>query len=132
MHRADNHKRAIALSVLTVVALIGIVGCAADESLVQARNTLMAADASYEAAWQAFLDAHTRGLISDEDLKRGFQAAKAYEFAWNEATRAYGLYVENLGQEAKTQAVVALTEASRALGELIGFVNTFVDAEVKP
>ena len=125
-----NKTKRIAVFVLAVLMVAGIAACAADESLVRARNTLLAADASYEAAWQAFLDAHTAGIVSDEDLKRGFAAAKAYEFAWTEATRAYGLYVENMGRDAKTQAVVALTEASRALGELIGFVNTFVDVEV--
>ena len=91
----------------------------------------MASDVLYDTAWQAFLEAHTQGLVSDANLNLGFAASKAYDLAWTEATKAFELYLDTRGEDAKTQAAVALTEASRALGEVLGFIRQFVDVEVQ-
>lgn len=118
--------------IIVLSLVLGLFACAAnDQGLIKAHNSLMAADATYEAAWQAFLDAQSQGLVSDSDFQKGFKAAKAYEFAWSEAVRAYATYIESGGDDARSKAILAMTEASRFLGELIGFVNSFIDVEVR-
>ena len=121
---------------VVVVLLAGLSACATvstdnpDAALIDARNALMASDVIYETTWQAFLDAHTMGYVSDMDLKLGKTLADAYDFAWTEAANACALYLDNRDEDARTQAVAALMEASRVLGELLGYIRAFVGLEV--
>ena len=128
-------KQIIGLGII-VIMIAGLSACATvstdnpDAALIDARNALMAADVVYETTWQAFLNAHTQGLVSDMDLKLGKTLADAYDFAWTEAAKACELYLDNRDENARTQTVAALMEASRVLGELLGYIRAFIGLEV--
>lgn len=117
----------ITLFLILVVCMIYAVACR--EFTVNAYKTLSAGATIYEQLYPAFLEAHQKGLITDDQRQRGHDLAVKYWAAYHLAADALVVYNETNTAENKDKVNVAIGEAVKYLTDMEAYIRPLIGGQ---
>lgn len=110
---------------LFLVLAVFLIACGANFT----RDTYRALTVSftaYDVALSGMGDLYKENLIGDQIRDQAIKYGKAYKMAHNGAVNALATYEEQGGDQNKQAVAAALTDASKALAELIAYCKPYL------
>lgn len=120
-------QRPITRFTMIVLALFLVLAMAACADFT--RNTYRALTVSftgYDTVLSGMGDLYREKLITDQVRDQAIKYGKAYKLAHNGAVNALAKYEETGGEQNKQAVTAALTDASKALAQLISYCKPYL------